>query len=140
MNCRLRLRTARRPGGSARQHHHDVGSDFVCIKNNVDRRRVVAEGVVEIRAQGPEAGLAGTSSMTHQLQAAVGWNQAAVQELNNQLTSTVAGGSNDGDAQGCSLGLRSSSLFSRRMMQSTSESTSDSAGPNRVSGGFGSTS
>ena len=117
MNCRLRLRTARRPGGSARQHHHDVGSDFVCIKNNVDRRRVVAEGVVEIRAQGPEAGFAGTASMTHQLQAAVGRNQAAVEELNHQLPPAVTGGSNDGDTQGFSLGLQSSSLSSSRMMQ-----------------------
>ena len=45
--------------------------------------------------------------MTHQLQAAVGRNQAAVQQLNHQLTSAVAGGSNDGDAQGCLLGLQS---------------------------------
>ena len=57
--------------------------DVVDIKHNFDRRRVVTEGVVEIRSQGPKTGFAGTASMTHQLQAAVGRNQAAVQKLNH---------------------------------------------------------
>ena len=85
--CRLRGVGAE---GSAREHHHNVGTDVVCIEHHIDPRRVVTEGVVEIRAQGPEAGFAGTAAMTHQLQAAVGRNQAAVQQLNHQLTSAVA--------------------------------------------------
>ena len=37
----------------------------------------------------------------------VGAGGSVVQLLNHQLTSAVAGGSNDGDAQWCSLGLQS---------------------------------
>ena len=37
----------------------------------------------------------------------VGAEGSAVEPLSHQLTSAVAGGSNDGDAQGCLLGLQS---------------------------------